>query len=153
MGLLGHIDLQSVQDISFPKSPIFDPNDSFLLQNPSRTSIFPKRPMFNLIFFYQKSLHVINFRQQPLFSPKCPISIQNPFICLGSCIFNPSATFLPKSPFRTSIFPESPIFNLKALFLSKIPLKLQFSFKAPFSTHIPFLPQNSFRRSVFPKNA
>ena len=68
-----------------------------------------------------------------------------------SPIFIQMALILLKTPFRTSVFPKSPTFNPKALFLSKIHSESRFSFKAPFST-LTFLyyPSNPFRTSIFP---
>ena len=88
-----------------------------------------------------------------------------------SPIFIQTAQILPKNPFRTSVFPKSPIFNPKALFLSKIsiffqspifypnapflPLKslqnVNFPYKPHFQPKCLFLPKNPFKASIFHK--
>ena len=83
------------------------------------------------------------------------VLIFNPFrtIFSKSPIFIQTARILPKDPFRTSIFPKSPIFNPKALFLSKINSEYELSFRAPFSTQMPlFYSSNPLRMSIFPLN-
>ena len=58
--------------------------------------------------------------------------------------------FLPKNPFRKSMFPEKLRFRPKHPFLPNNPFRTSiFPKSLIFDPNVPFLPQNQFRKSIF----
>ena len=135
MGLLGNIDLQSIQNTdlqslqdNFPKGRIFNPKALFLSKIHSEYN-FPSKPHFpfKCIFTYtQKSLKNINSHQEQKIG-------MNMFSLPNMSLFIKVNTFLlkcPSNPLRMSIFPLNPIFNPDTYF---------------------FIPKSLLRMSIFQK--